>query len=157
MGEGEFALVRQHLELSVSQTAEWLGDHDQYTTLAEVAALQRDEAAIRKFAARAEALADNLGHAPYQGIIHRAWGVAHRLAGEYDESQSRLDRALEIFMGMNARWQLGLTQFEVGELALARQQPAAARDAYRRALENFEAMKARPFAERTRAALAVLE
>jgi len=156
MGEGEFALIRHHLELSVNQSGEWLGDHDQYTTLVDVATMQRDEAAIRQYAPRAEALANSLGHRLYQAIAHRAWGVAHRLAGEYDNAQARLDQALETFNEMGTRWQAGRTLFELGELAVARQQPVEARDYFSRALVDFDYMRARPDSDRTRAALEAL-
>jgi tetratricopeptide (TPR) repeat protein len=156
MGEGEFALVRHHLEIAVSQSGSWLGDHDMYTTLVDVAALQRDEAAIRQYAPRAEALADELGHQLYQATVHRAWGVAHRLAGEYAESQARLNQALKIFSGLSTRWQTGRTLFELGELAAARQQPVDARDYYNRALSDFNAMRAIPDGARTWAALEAL-
>ncbi len=128
MGEGEFALVREHLEMALRQSQSWLGDHDIYTTLVDAAAQQRDEAAIRQYAPQAEALADALGHALYQATVHRAWGVAHRLAGEYAEAEARLNQALEIFGGLDTRWQIGRTLFELGELATARQQPNEARE-----------------------------
>ena len=156
MGEGEFALVRHHLEIAVSQTGEWLGDHDIYTTLVDTAALERNESAIRQYAPRAEALANGLGHRLYQGVIHRAWGVAHRLAGEYVESEARLNQALELFSDLGTRWQVGRTLFELGELAAARQQPAEARDYFSRALADFETMRAAPDSARTRAALEAL-
>jgi tetratricopeptide (TPR) repeat protein len=156
MGEGEFALVRQHLEIALSQTASWLGDHDTYTTLVDAAAQQRDEAAIRQYAPRAEALANELGHCLYQATVHRAWGVAHRLAGEYAESAARLNRALEMFSELGTRWQIGRTLFELGELATARQQPTDARDYFSRALADFDAMRAAPDSARTRAALEAL-
>jgi hypothetical protein len=125
-------------------------------TIVDVAALQRDEAAIRKYAPRAEALADELGHTVYQATVHRAWGVAHRLAGEFSESEARLNRALAIFEPLKTRWQIGRTLFELGQLAVIRQQPDVARDCFNRALTAFDAMRAAPDSARTRAALEAL-
>jgi len=156
MGEGEFALVREHLEIALSQTASWLGEYDIYATLVDAAAQQRDEAAIRQYAPRAEALATELGHSLYQAIVQRAWGVAHRLAGEYAESAARLDQALEIFSELGTRWQRGRTFFELGELAAARQQPGEARDYFSRAIADFDRMRAAPDSARTRTALEAL-
>jgi tetratricopeptide (TPR) repeat protein len=156
MGEGEFALVRQHLEIALRQTASWLGEYDIYTALVDAAAQQRDEAAIRQYAPRAEALATELGHRLYQATVHRAWGVAHRLAGEYADAEARLDEALAIFGELGTRWQIGRTLFELGEMAAARQQPAEARDYFGRALADFDAMRAAPDSARTRAALEAL-
>jgi len=156
MGEGEFALVREHLEIALSQTASWMGEYDIYATLVDAAAQQRDEAAIRQYAPRAEALANELGHQLYQGVVHRAWGVAHCLAGEYAESEVRLSQALEIFGKLGTRWQVGRTFFELGELAAARQQPGEARDYFSRAMADFDRMRAAPDSARTRTALEAL-
>lgn len=152
MGEGEFALVRQHLETSLHSASWWISDHDIYATLVDTAVLQRDEAGIRQFAPGAEELAIRYGHTLYQAIAHRAWGVAHRLAGEYPEAGARLHQALDLFNGLDTRWQIGRTLFELGELA-APINPAQARDYFSRALVQFEAMRAAPDAARTQAAL----
>lgn len=156
MGEGEFALVRQHLEMALRQKASWLADHDVYTTLVEAAAQQRDEAAIRQYAPRAEALANELGHRLYQATVHRAWGVAHRLAGEYAESEARLRQALALFQDMGTPWQVGRTLFELGECSAAERQSDAARQYFTAALGAFDAMRAGPDSTRTRAALEAL-
>ena len=112
-----------------------------------------DEAALRQYAPQAEELAVRHGHVLYQAIAHRAWGVAHRLAGEYAASENRLNQALELFRGLDARWQIGRTLFELGQLAMDRASTAEARDFFTRALTAFEEMCAAPDVARTRAAL----
>jgi tetratricopeptide (TPR) repeat protein len=159
LAEGEFALVRQHLETGLplpygGQQA--FGDHAMYTMLADVAALQRDEAAVLQNAPLAEEWATRYGHVLYLAIAARAWSVAHRLAGEYAEAEARLNRALEMFGALGTRWQKGRTLFELGELARARQRPAEARDYFGRALEDFDFMGARPDSARTRNVLGEL-
>lgn len=124
--------------------------------LADVAAQQRDLAALRHYAPLAEKLASRYGHVLYQAITHRAWGVAHRLAGEHTEANVRLNQALELFQTLDTRWQIGRTLSELGELAAARAETTTARDYYSRALTAFEEMKAVPDAARVRAALAAL-
>jgi hypothetical protein len=164
MAEGEFALVRQHLEQALPKRAIPLGhgapagDHDLYAMLADVSALQRDEAALRKYAPLAEEAAARCGHPLYLAIAHRAWGVAHRLAGRsaYTESEARLRNALDLFSALETRWQIGRTLFELGELAAARKDAGGARDYFSRALAAFEALRAAPDAARTRRALASL-
>jgi Tetratricopeptide repeat len=79
--------------------------------------------------------------------------VAHGLAGEYADAEVRLKRALELFEGLETHWQAGRTRCELGALAQARNDTAAARDHFSQALAAFEAMRAAPDAERTRAAL----
>ncbi len=153
MGEGEFTLVRQHLEASVGLSLPWVGDHDVYAALTDAVARQEDEAAIREYAPRAEELAVRYGHTLYQAIAHRAWGVAHRLAGEYSESEARLTQALGVFNGLHTRWQIGRTLHELGELAAAQANTDKARSYFRRALAAFQDMRALPDAERTQAAL----
>ena len=153
MAEREFALVRQNLEQALHKTAAWVGDHDLYAMLVDVAAQQRDADALRQYAPLAEEAAARYGHVLYQAIAHRAWGIAHRLAGEYVEAEMRLKQALELFDGLDTRWQIGRTLNELGELALARSDTTAARELYARALAAFEQMRAVPDAARVRAAL----
>lgn len=152
MGEGEFALVRQHLEVSLHSASWWISDHDIYATLVDTAVLQRDEAGIRQFAPKAEELAVRYGHTLYQAIAHRAWGVAHRLAGEYAEAEARLHQALDLFSSLGTRWQMGRTLFELGELVEPSDTTRAA-DYYGCALTAFEAMRAAPDVARMRVAL----
>ncbi len=153
MGEGEFTLIRQHLKAALGLSLSWMGDHDVYAALADAAAREGDASAIRQYAPQAEALAARYGHTLYHAIAHRAWGVAHRLAGEYREAKERLSQALDLFSGLNARWQIGRTLFELGELAAAQANTAKARDDYTQALAAFETMRAVPDAARTQAAL----
>ncbi len=154
MAEGEFALTTQAIELAFTSHAEWVGDHDLYAILADAAALQRDEMALRRYAPLLEELALRYEHLLYQAIAHRAWGVAHRLAGEYAESEGRLQQALEIFRSLGTRWQLGRTHFEWGELAVAQADVVAAHDHFTQAQRLFAAMQAAPDLARTHKALA---
>jgi len=153
MAEGEFALVRHYLEIALSKSAAWVGEHDLYAMLADAAAQQRDEAALRQYAPLAEEAAARYDHKLYQAVAHRAWGVTHRLAGDYAEAEARLNQALELFRGLDTRWQIGRTLFELGELAAARGEAAVAREQLSLALTAFEEMKAAPDAARARAAL----
>ena len=159
MAEGEFALVRQHMESAIrkpfSQKSLWCHDYDAYAMLADAAAQQRDAVALRQYAPLAEETARRYGHKLYQAIAHRAWGVAHRLAGRsaYAEAEARLNHALALFHELDTRWQVGRTLFELGELALAQNHTANARDHFTRALAAFEAIHAAPDAARTRVAL----
>jgi tetratricopeptide (TPR) repeat protein len=156
MAEGEFALIRHHLELSHDLSAAYFGQHDVYAMLADITALQRDETGIRHYAPLAEELAARYGHVLYQAIAHRAWGVAHRLAGEHAQAEARLNQALELFQGLEARWQIGRALFELGQLAADRGRPEYARGHFTRAQAEFEHMGAVPDAARVRAALAGL-
>ncbi len=157
MAEGEFVLVRQHLEEALKLTGEWVGDHDLYVMLADAAAQQGDKDALRQYASLAEEAAARYDHKVYQAIAHRAWGVAHRLAGEHAESEARFDQALALFQALDTRWQIGRTLFELGELARARMDSAAARDYFSKALAEFERLGAAPDAARTRATLESLD
>src|SRR5574341_168232 len=142
MAEGESALVRQHLEAALGKHVNTLGmpagDHDLYAMLVDVCAAQRDLDGLRRYAPQAEALAARYGHALYQAIAHRARGVLHRLAGEHAESEARLNRALELFRGLDTRWQIGRTFFELGELALAQKDSLTAQEHFSRALTTFD-------------------
>jgi hypothetical protein len=155
LAEGEFALATQALELALTSHTEWIGDHDLYAMLADAAAQQRDEIALRRYAPLIEEMALRYGHLLYQAISHRAWGVAHRLAGEYTASERRLQQALDIFH-TRTRWQLGRTHFEWGELAAAQGDTVAAHDHFTQAQRAFAAMQAAPDLARTLKALAWL-
>ncbi len=161
MAEGEFALVRRHLEaaldLPTALPNATCGDHDLYAMLADVAVLQRDADALRRYAPLAQEAADHYQHRLYQGVAHRARGVLHRLSDEHVEAEAQLKQALEFFRELETRWQIGRTLFELGELATARANAADARNYYSRALLSFDEVKAAPDAARTRAALRALE
>jgi tetratricopeptide (TPR) repeat protein len=156
MSEGEFALVLEHGERALTLGSRgWviIGDHDLYNLLADAAAQRYDEASLRKYAPLAEESAFRYDHKLYQAIAHRTWGVLHRLAGQYTESQIRFDRALEIFQQMNTRWQVGRTLLEMGELALERSNITMAHGHYVRALEALESVQAIPEITRICAAI----
>lgn len=125
-------------------------DHDLYTTLTDTATQMRDGDAIRRYAPRLEELARRDNHQLYLAIADRAWGVAHVLADEHEQAERRLKHAVEIFTSLGTRWQLARTLTELGELEEARQNPAAARDYFERALSEFDALHATPDAARVR-------
>ena len=157
MAEGEFGLIREHLELALTTSAEWVGEHDLYAMLADAAVRQRNQDALQQYAPLAAETADRYGHTLYQAIAQRAWGVLHRLAGDHSEAESRLRHALEIFAGLETHWQIGRSYAELAELARARNDSSAARDYYALALTEFEELDAIPDAARTRTALEAID
>jgi hypothetical protein len=151
MSGGEFALVVQNLEGALKlPAASWVGEHDLYASLADAAVQQRDREGLQQYAPRAEETANQLGHALYQGIAQRAWGVLHRLAGDHAASEVRLNQALDTFTRLEASWQLGRTHYELGELYQAQDDQLKTRAAFTRALTAFESLRAMPDMERTR-------
>lgn len=150
MAEGEFALVREHLEFGLAKTSSWVGKHDLYAMFVDVAVQTRDIETLQVYAPLAEEKANRYDHHLYQGIVHRAYGVIHSLSGEYSEAKARLNQAMEIFNHLGLRWQLGQTLIELGELERTKNQTAAARDYNMRALEAFEAMHANPSVSRVK-------
>ena len=156
MAEGEFALVRENLEMGLSKMASWVGDHDLYAMLADAAAQQRDEAALRRYAPLAEETAVRYKHILYQAIAQRAWGVAHRLAGDYAEAETSFNRALQFFEALGTRWQIGRTLMELAELAQAQADSTRARSCFSSAALEFESLDAKPDAARARTALSAL-
>ncbi|MGH2619608.1 MAG: hypothetical protein ACRDHG_03415 [Anaerolineales bacterium] len=128
-------------------------EHSVYMLLADAAAQAGDEPALRQYAPLLEELALRDEHRPYLAVAQRAWGVAHRLAGEYPEAEARLNAALALFEGFQARWQIGRTQAELAALAEARSEPDRARALRTQALAHFEEMGAQPDVERIGRAL----
>ena len=154
---GEFAPAKQNLEIALKTSSEWIGDHDLYAMLVDMAVRRRDESDIRKYAPQAADLATRYGHELYQAVAHRAWGVAHRLGGDNAAAKESLNHALKIFTQLKTRWQMGRTLFELGELAVTQVNTAEARDSFSRAVELFEEMQATSDVSRTRAALDALK
>ena len=161
MAEGEFALVKEHLAAASSKPVSTRGlainETELYFMLADMAVLQHDEAALGQYAPLAEEAALRDGHILYQASAHRAWGVLHRLDGKYAQAETRLHQALELFEGLETRWQIGRTLFELAEVALGRTDPAEARDYLSLALAAFEEIGAVPDMARTQAALESLD
>lgn len=157
--EGEFALVMENLESALELSGQpvkrgtMAHEHIIYMMLAESAAHLEDSTALRRYASQLETLALRDDHRPYLAIAHRAWGIACTLDGEYEDAASRLAQALELFGELESPWQLGRTQYEMAQLAVARSDPERARAHFAAALAQFETMKAMPDVERTRAAM----
>lgn len=159
---GEFAPIKERLvpalELSGQPVKRGTMAHKHivYMMLVDTAAQQGDEAALREFTPLLEELAVRDDHRPYLAIAHRAWGVAHRLAGEFAEAEERFKQALGLFEDLALHWQIGRTQFALGELALASSDKNAANEYFSLALASFEQMGAIPYISRTRAELETL-
>ena len=130
-------------------------EHNLYMLLTEAAVQRGDISVLRQYAPVLEELAIRDNHRFYLAIAQRAWGVAHRLAGEFAESEARLNQAEQLFREYGAHWQLGRTFFEMGELGVRRGYPDMARQGFTQALAEFEAMGAIPYVERAQAALGV--
>jgi len=136
-------------------------DHELYMTLVDTAMQMRDEKALRMYTPLLAELAERDEHGLYLAIAQRADGVARRLAGDWAGAEAQLHLALEVFERLGARWQVGRTWFELGETVLAADDReagklAAASSHFGQALAAFEAIQARPNAERTRASLSAL-
>ena len=160
MAEGEFALIKEHLEAISHKPAFKRGflvtDNVLHFMLADLAVLERDEAALRQYAPLAAETAQRDGHMLFQASAQRALGVLHRLTGDYTEAEDHLLQALQICDELETRWQIGRTLAEMGELANARTDSVQARDCYVRALEAFAEMGAAPDMARTQAAMDAL-
>ena len=140
--------------MALEKIASWVGEHDLYAMLADVAAQQNDHAALHKYAPLAQELAMKYDHKLYQAIALRAWGVAHRLSGRYPQAGAQLSEALELCEKLEGRWQIGRTLFELGELYFVQADHPSAKAHFSRALAAYEEIGAVPDAGRTREKLA---
>jgi tetratricopeptide (TPR) repeat protein len=162
MAVGEFALIKRHLEEALAgpdvspSYINPAADHDFYSLLVDVAALQEDAETLGKVAPLAEASAVDSNHILYLAIAHRAFGVLHRLNGNYQESEERLRNALDLFRQLETRWQIGRTLFELGKLAREQNENALAQNHFRGATKNLEALGALPDAARVQAVLSTI-
>lgn len=157
--ESEFALVKEKLDPALKLSGQpvkrgtMAHEHIVYMMLVDSAARAGDETGIRRYVSQLEELATRDDHRPYLAVAHRAWGIAHRMAGENTEAEVRLKQALEMFEELGSYWQIGRTLFALGELTLANSEMEAAGDYFSRALVAFEGMGAEPDASRTNALL----
>jgi tetratricopeptide (TPR) repeat protein len=158
---GEFALMREHLEAAFVRSnapLKWGSmptEPELYVLLTDSASEQRDESALREFAPVLEELATRNGHKLYEAVAHRGWGIAHTVAGEYTQAQTRLEQSLAILSALDTHWQIGRTLCELGELAFQRDNLPSARTYFSEALAHYEELRASPYVERTRSRLAL--
>jgi len=127
--------------------------HIVYMMLVDSAVRARDLASILEYAPLLEELAIRDDHQPYLAVCHRAFGLAHRLADEFEQAEIRLQKALGIFENMGAKWQSGRTLFELGALADQRGQDELAIELYNNAKNKYEELIAVPEIERINAVL----
>lgn len=160
---GEFALMREHLEAAFARSnapLKWGSmptEPDLYVLLTDSAVEQRDESALKEFAPVLQELATRSGHKLYEAVAHRASGVAHMLAGEYTPAQARLEQSLALLRGIGARWQIGRTLYELGDLASRQGDLRPAHTYFSQALVHYEELRATPYVERTRSRLALVD
>lgn len=141
-------------QIPVTGRGHLFSETERHYLLADLAVLERDETALRHYAPVAEEMAKRDNHRLFQAGVHRAWGVLHRLTGEYAKAETRLNQALEQFERMEMRWQIGRTLSELAELRLVQAEPAQAKKYFSQALDSFERIGARPDAARIRQTIA---
>ncbi len=130
-------------------------EHIVYMMLVDSAAIARDRSTILRYAPLLEELANRDDHQLYLAICYRAYGIAHRLAEEYEHAETRLQQALKIFDELGTPWQHGRTLCELGELAKLRGNDELSREMFASALEEFEEIKAIPDAAWIKDALGI--
>lgn len=152
LAEGEFALVRSHLEQAIrtpTDPVRWgsgMTDLDFHILCAEAAAQAGDADGLAEHAPLAEEGARRLGHRLYSGVAHRAHAVALLLGDKSAAAIDRYNQAVEIFAALGTRWQLGRTLVGRAEAHASAGHLTSARADYARALEAFEAVGAAPAA-----------
>jgi len=148
--QGEFAQVKQKLEAAFGkegQPVSWgtmAHDHDMYMMLVESAREIEDLSTLEKYTPLLEELAERDAHQLYLAIAKRAWGVLHRMRGDFDDSENCLQEAIVLFTKLETWWQCGSTQHELGKLAQSRGEITAANIAFSESLKFFEEMGAKP-------------
>ena len=157
MAQGEFALVKELLPKAIDKASVLVADPDLYTMLADAAVQEREQAALQEYAPLLELSATPIEHNLHLATAHRARGVLHRLEGDYKQAEARLEQAATLFRGLDTRWQLGRTLFELGEQAAETTELTKAKQHYANALALFEEMGAVPDVARAQAALSALK
>ena len=163
LAEGEFALVREHLEQAIrtpTDPVRWgsgMTDLDFRILCAEAAAQMRDAAGLAEHVPPAQEGARRLGHRLYSGVAQRAHGVALLLAGQPGAAVHSHNQAADVFLSLGTRWQLGRTLMARAEAQVSAGDLPAARDDWSRAASLFDAQGAIPAARQARDSLAAVE
>jgi nucleotide-binding universal stress UspA family protein len=163
MAEGEFALVREHLEQAdrvSNDPVRWgsaVTEMDFNVLYADAAAQARDAEALQRFVPRAEDEAEHFGHRLYLAIARRARGVQALLEDRPGDAVRFQDEALAVFEQLGTRYQMGLTLGERARAFSALDEQARARADWSQAVELLEAQGARPAAQLARDSLAALQ
>jgi hypothetical protein len=130
-------------------------EHIVYMMLVDSAAIARDRDSILKYAPILEELTLRDDHQPYLAVVNRAYGIAHRLSEEFDQAETRLQQALDIFEKLDTPWQVGRTLYELGQLAQVRGDDDLSKVMFTKALDEYERIDAKPDQFRTKAALGI--
>lgn len=83
--------------------------------------------------------------------------MAHFLTEEFDQSEEKLNQALEIFERLGMTWQSGRTLAELGMVAQAKNELSKAAEFFTRAGQLFEAIHARPDLEKINEVIANID
>jgi len=113
-------------------------EHIVYMMLVDSAAIDRDQDSLERFTPILEELAIRDNHLPYLAVAHRAWGVLHRLTGDYHKADKRYKQSLEIFNTLEMHWQIGRTLTEIAELDLEAENLESATQNFKQAAKAFE-------------------
>jgi tetratricopeptide (TPR) repeat protein len=157
VAQGEFAQVKFHVQQALGMTGEWVGDHDLYALLADIAAQERDLAGLEAYTAHAEATSAQAGHMLYQGVAARARGILLTLQGNFIEAEEHLNRSYSILANLGTRWQIGRTLYELGSAAATQGNHTKAKELFTSALAEFEQLGAAPDAAKTKRQLMSLD
>lgn len=156
MAEGEFALIRDHIEQALeapTDPARWgsaATEADLYACLADAAVEAMDPLALERYAPLALAAARHIEHRLYLAVAARAEGARLYATGRPAESLDAFTRALTSFDDLGTRWQSGRTLvLRAGSLAALGRQDDARADR-RRAIDLFTAIGADPAAQMAR-------
>lgn len=152
MGQGEFALVKEHLTRAIQKPPiGWnpVGDHEIYVALADIAVIHRDEKLLSTYAAPSYEISLSLSHTLYHAVALRALGILDWLNHDYPEAEARLRESCHLFQQLGTNWQIGRTFFDLGEVSTALGKMEEAKEYFLQALSAFEMMGARPFVNKT--------
>jgi DNA-binding CsgD family transcriptional regulator len=123
--------------------------------IGSLVALDRLDDAVRQLE-RLRALADDLAFPSTDAVLARARGLVAAAEGDHAEALRQLELAVRLFDGLRQPWpfQVARSLLALGSVQRRANQKRAARSTLNRALEIFEGLGARIWAERTQAELA---
>ena len=147
--------LAQHRELSGAGGYRYRANTGIFAAnLSEAYAMQRDAPRASTLAAEALAVATESRWPVAIGYAERAVGAAAAIVGDAKEAETRLRRALDTFVAIDARCQIARTRVLLAEALVARGERAAAQAELRLDWELYRRMPAPRYVERTERAAA---
>jgi tetratricopeptide (TPR) repeat protein len=156
---GEFDTAMEHYKRSLSICQE-IGDRrvsiHNLCGMAEVSLCLGENAAAKEYSRKGVEISDCIGARFEQALSHRMLGITHRNAGELDDASKEFSMAESILKEIKDKKELAKLDLEKGILHRLNGRNDESRNSIENARAEFERMGMRPYIERCKKELSLL-